>query len=165
MFLSGQALDQAAQGSGGVPIPGGVQKTCGWGTSRHGLAGIVVLGWRLTLMILEVFSNLNDSVILWFCECSKLGGYKVVFVTFFHGFPVAEAAMGELSSPIIHSSSWAALPFPFLGSSQVSHGHPSVAGQPWQRHPWLLAKPWPARGDGHACSPRMPLQACLSCCY
>jgi len=43
-FLSGQALDQAAQGSGGVPIPGGVQKRCGCGPSGHGLAGVVGLG-------------------------------------------------------------------------------------------------------------------------
>ena len=56
---------RAAQGSGGVTIPGGVQKRCGYGTSGHGLAGIVVMGWQLDLMILEVFSNLNDSVILW----------------------------------------------------------------------------------------------------
>ena len=48
---------------GGVPIPGGVQKPCGCGTS-HGLAGMVVLGRRLDLMILEDFSNLNDSMIL-----------------------------------------------------------------------------------------------------
>ena len=61
---SGQALDQAAQGSGGVPIPGGVQKPCGCGTWGHGLASMVVLGCRLHLMILEVFSNLSDSIIL-----------------------------------------------------------------------------------------------------
>jgi len=42
--MSGQALDQAAQGSGGVPIPGGVQKMCRCGTSGHDLAGMVVLG-------------------------------------------------------------------------------------------------------------------------
>jgi len=41
---SGQALGQAAEGSGGVPFPGGVQKMCGCGTSGHGLAGIMVLG-------------------------------------------------------------------------------------------------------------------------
>jgi len=35
---------QAAQGSGGVTIPGGVQKICGYGTSGHGLAGMVVTG-------------------------------------------------------------------------------------------------------------------------
>ena len=56
--------EQAAQGSVGVPTPGGVQKTCRCGTSGHGLAGMVVLGLQLDLMILEVFSNLNDSVIL-----------------------------------------------------------------------------------------------------
>jgi len=41
---SGQALEQAAQGSGGVTIPGGVEKMCRCGTSGHGLAGMVVLG-------------------------------------------------------------------------------------------------------------------------
>ena len=54
----------SSQGSSGVTIPGGVQKTCKYGTSGHGLAGMVVLGWWLDLMILEVFSNLNDSMIL-----------------------------------------------------------------------------------------------------
>jgi len=46
-------LEQAAQGSGRVPIPGGVQKTCRCGTSGHGLAGMVVLGRWLDFMILE----------------------------------------------------------------------------------------------------------------
>jgi len=31
----------------------------------YGLAGMVVLGGWLDLMILEVFSSLNDSMILW----------------------------------------------------------------------------------------------------
>jgi len=57
-------LEQAAQGGGGVTIPGEFQKTRRCGTSGHGLAGMVVLGSRLDLMILEVFSNLNVSVIL-----------------------------------------------------------------------------------------------------
>jgi len=35
---------------------------CRCDTWGHGLAGMVVLGWWLDLMILEVFSNLNDSV-------------------------------------------------------------------------------------------------------
>ena len=39
-----RALEQAAQGGGGVTIPGGVQKTCRRGTSGHGLGGMVVLG-------------------------------------------------------------------------------------------------------------------------
>jgi len=44
LLKSGQTLDQAAQGGGGVIIPGGVQKTCRCGTAGHGLAGMVVLG-------------------------------------------------------------------------------------------------------------------------
>jgi len=43
----------------------GVQNTRRHGTSGHGLAGMLVLGRRLDLMILGVFSNLNDSMILW----------------------------------------------------------------------------------------------------
>jgi len=39
-----QVLEQAAQGSGGVIIPGGFQKTCRCGTSGHHLAGMVVVG-------------------------------------------------------------------------------------------------------------------------
>ena len=49
---------QAAQGSGGVPVPGDVEKTCGCGTSGYVLVGVVVLGGWLDLMILEVFSDL-----------------------------------------------------------------------------------------------------------
>ena len=61
---SGQALEQAAQGSGGVTIPGGVQKACRCGTSGYGLVSMVVLGGWLDLMILEIFSNLNNPMIL-----------------------------------------------------------------------------------------------------
>jgi len=43
-WKSGQALAQAAQGSGGVPIPGGVQNPCGCGTWGPGLAATVGLG-------------------------------------------------------------------------------------------------------------------------
>jgi len=39
-----KALEQAAQGSGGVTVSGGVQKMSRRGTSGHGLAGMVVLG-------------------------------------------------------------------------------------------------------------------------
>jgi len=42
--LFGQALEQAAQGGGGVTSPGGVQEMCGCGTLGHGLAVVVVLG-------------------------------------------------------------------------------------------------------------------------
>ena len=37
----------------------------------YGLAGIAVLGWWLDLMILEVFSNLNDSMILWLYDSMR----------------------------------------------------------------------------------------------
>jgi len=37
-------LEQAAQGSGGVTVPGRVQKMCRYGTLGHGLAAMVVLG-------------------------------------------------------------------------------------------------------------------------
>ena len=37
------SLQQAAQASGGVSIPGSVQKPCRHGTSGHGLVGVVVL--------------------------------------------------------------------------------------------------------------------------
>jgi len=37
---------------------------CRYSTSGHGLADMVVLGGWLDLMILEVFSNLNDSMFL-----------------------------------------------------------------------------------------------------
>ena len=61
--MSGRALEQAAQAGGGITIPGAVQKMCRCGTSGHGLAGMVVLGWWLDLMILEVFDNLNEIMI------------------------------------------------------------------------------------------------------
>jgi len=51
-------LGQAAQGGGGVPVPGGVGKRCSCGAWGRGSAGTVVLGGRLGLVISEVFSNL-----------------------------------------------------------------------------------------------------------
>jgi len=41
------------------------KKCVGRGTLGHGLAGMVVMGWQLNLMILEVFSNLNDSILFY----------------------------------------------------------------------------------------------------
>jgi len=58
-----QICSEAAQESGGVTSLGGVKKICRYGTSGHGLVGMVVMGWQLDLMILEVFSNLYDSMI------------------------------------------------------------------------------------------------------
>jgi len=57
-------VEQAARESSGVTVPGGVQKMSSCGTLGHGLAGMVVLDGRLDLMISEIFSNLNDSMVL-----------------------------------------------------------------------------------------------------
>jgi len=52
-----------AQGGGGVTIPEGVQETFRCCTEGHGLGEILVVGGLLDRMILEVFSNLGDSII------------------------------------------------------------------------------------------------------
>ena len=62
-------MTQNAQGSGGVTVPGGVQGPCRCGTEGHGLVGMVGMSHdemmgQLDSMILEVFSNLNDAMIL-----------------------------------------------------------------------------------------------------
>lgn len=61
-WKSGQASEEAAQGGGGVTTPGGVQKMCRDGTWGQGVVGTAVLDWQLGLMILAVFSSLNNSV-------------------------------------------------------------------------------------------------------
>ena len=40
---SGNVQEQAAQGSGGVIIPRGIQETWRCGTEGHGLVGVVVV--------------------------------------------------------------------------------------------------------------------------
>ena len=88
--MVGQSLEQAARWGGGVTIPGGVQKTCRCGTSGYGLVGMVVLGWQLDLVTLEIFSNLNDSMILWFydsmifskVESAELHAYEMEYLSF-----------------------------------------------------------------------------------
>ncbi len=42
--MNGEALEQAAQGGGGVTILGGFQETCRYGTEGHGLVGMVGMG-------------------------------------------------------------------------------------------------------------------------
>jgi len=75
-WKSGQALAQAAQGGGGVPISGGVQTPCGCGTWGHGLAGTEVLGWRLDLVTSEIFSN------LWcYKKLPQVGGFQGVLLS------------------------------------------------------------------------------------
>jgi len=46
---------------------------CRCGTLGHGLAGMVVLSWQFVLKSLEVFSNLNDSMINeWDCNVLRM---------------------------------------------------------------------------------------------
>ena len=61
---SDEALEEAAQGSGGVTIPGGVHEKGRCGTEGHGVVGNIGAKCTVDLDDLEVFSNLNDSMIL-----------------------------------------------------------------------------------------------------
>ena len=56
-------LAEAAQGGGGVTVPGGAPGLCRCGTEGRGQWARRG-GLRSEWVILEVFSNLNDSVIL-----------------------------------------------------------------------------------------------------
>lgn len=51
-------------GGGGVPISGGVQRMAGGGTQCSGLGDKVGISHRLDMVVLEVFSKPNHSVIL-----------------------------------------------------------------------------------------------------
>jgi len=57
-------IGTAAQGGGGVTIPGGVPEP--WGCGTEGRGQWAWWGWDDELMVgLEVFSNLNDSNFLY----------------------------------------------------------------------------------------------------
>ena len=58
---------------------------CRYGTPGHGLAGMVVLGWQLHLMILEVFSNLDDAMI------------QIIAGTHEWSFSLSESLHGEMN--------------------------------------------------------------------
>lgn len=73
-YVDSQALQQAAQGNAGVPMPGGIDNLCGCGTWAHGLmVGLAVLWQCLDLLILKVFSQPK-----WFCEYIKYIYYIVL---------------------------------------------------------------------------------------
>ena len=57
-------LEQAAQGGDGITIPGGVHELRRCGTEGCGQWAILMVDRQLDLMNLEVFPNLNDTVIL-----------------------------------------------------------------------------------------------------
>lgn len=63
-------LEQVLQGSGRISIPGSVQKISRCGTSLYGLVVTVILSQKFDLMILEDFSNINDSMIHFLCSYS-----------------------------------------------------------------------------------------------
>ena len=56
-MTGGDGLAQAAQGGGGVTVPGDA-------ALRDVITGMVGMGWQLDLMISLVFSNLNYSMTL-----------------------------------------------------------------------------------------------------
>jgi len=60
---SGEILAQAARGGGGVTVPGDVREPWRCGTEGRGQWAVSVVGGRLDWMILEMFSNRNDSVL------------------------------------------------------------------------------------------------------
>lgn len=57
-----QAVEGAAQGPGGVPIPGGVQETTGRGTQSSGPGAKVVFGQRLDSMVVVIIFHLDVPV-------------------------------------------------------------------------------------------------------
>ena len=65
---------------------GGVQETFRCCTERHAFMGILVIGGWLDWVILEVFSSLGDSMIIWFYTShglffTALRGWTVLFST------------------------------------------------------------------------------------
>jgi len=74
-------LAQAAQGSGGVTVPGGVPEPWRCGTEGCAQQAALVVGGRLDWVILEVSSNLSDSLIIFSstkisCNCSHLISFR-----------------------------------------------------------------------------------------
>jgi len=56
--MNGEALEQAAQGGGGVTIPGDLN------VALRDVGNLLVIGGWSDWMILEIFSNFGDSMIL-----------------------------------------------------------------------------------------------------
>ena len=57
-----------------MSVPGGVQEMFGCCTEGHGLVKTLMIAERLEWMVMEVFSNLDGSVILC-CSLRGLGGW------------------------------------------------------------------------------------------
>jgi len=56
--MNGEALEQAAQGGGGVTIPGDLN------VALRDVGNLLVIGGWSDRMILEILSNFGDSMIL-----------------------------------------------------------------------------------------------------
>jgi len=108
----------AAQGSSGVTITGGVQKLCRCGSEGHSIVGMVVMGWQLDLMILEVFSNLNDSVIITNSQKSLYHSLCCIL----HGqAPTSTASSSEsFWTPVAYSRGGRLFPISFPSSKALS---------------------------------------------
>lgn len=118
---SGEALAQAAQGGGGVTVPGGVQEM--WRSGTEG-CDLVVTDW----MVSVIFSNFNISVTLWpalsahqnVLGCVKSSCRKCVRFA---------GAAGEAEAP---GRSWNASGLQaWKGSSQVSYWDLPDRGMMW----------------------------------
>lgn len=64
LWVACLALAQAAQGSAGDTIPAGISETCRCGTQGQGL-GLGGHAGLTMVLISEVFSNMNNFMILW----------------------------------------------------------------------------------------------------
>lgn len=56
-------LEWAAQGDGGITVPGGISEKIVCGIQHHSLVDKVALGHRLDIRISKAFSNPADFVI------------------------------------------------------------------------------------------------------
>lgn len=90
----GQGLEWAAQGSGGVPMPGGISEISRCGTKGHGqVTQPGRLGWWLNSMILKVLANLGDSMMQYHFHRVRRAmtiAHTAFAVMFFSQLPLAE---------------------------------------------------------------------------
>jgi len=95
-------LKWAAQGGGGVTIPWGVQETFRCCTEGHGL--VMIGGW-LDSIILEVFNNLGDSMILYLEKLETVIKYLQNMFLFL-SLPCLSLAVSKLSCLELLSDFW-----------------------------------------------------------
>lgn len=133
----GSSLAQAVQGSDGVTIPGSAQKTSECGTWGPGLiVALAVLEERLDFMILGIFSNLKNSIILCFqsvcVRCRELPqDVNQVLVPF-----QAQGAVTPISTNYCGPWCWTSCSCAVLSSSLFpALCHPLFPSSHWGRAP------------------------------